>query len=97
MKTPSIAYHVGRCNPQSPFCKSLKGKLEKTLELEEDEEVIIVVVRLKSEISEKIVSPAEVSKPQPPLYHFVIQSPISERIETPSESLKPNRPTRHML
>jgi hypothetical protein len=97
MKTPSIAYHVGRCNPLSPFCKSLKGK---TLEEEEDEEeVIIVVVRpcINSEISEKIVSPAKVSKPQPPLYHFVIQSPNSERIETPSESLKPNRPTRHLL
>ena len=89
MKTPSIAYHVGKCNPLSPYCKTLKGK---TLELseEEDEEEIVIRPCINSEIPKKNVS----SKPQPPL---IIQSAISERIETPSESIKPLRPTRHLL
>ena len=87
MKTPSIAYHVARCNPLSPFYKvsKIKSPPGEKDDDDDDDEVVIVVVACV------VAKQCVVDKP------LVIQSEISDRIETPSESLKPNKPTRHVL
>ena len=74
MKTPSIAYHVGKCNPLSPFCKPLKGKgktLEFSLSDEEEEEEEEEIVIIQSEISERIETPSQCIKPLRPTRHLL--------------------------
>jgi len=91
MNAPSIVYHVSRCNPMSPFCKTTKTstklasvpkKKEKKIKNkernnkeEEEEEEFIMVV-----------------KSQP-----IIHSEIPERLDTPCNDSKPHRPLYHCI